>query len=146
MYTSTTVPAMHIVGNAAGVFALDKEVHSLAAVNAWDYQKIRQNVFNHPAAPKQENTTMSRRLVQVFIADGNENVPLEKALLYKGEPRFTDLTDQELFFEIDIKTILEEHNKYRATVVDKKFKDRIEHLEPAKIRDLKMTVVLIAQF
>lgn len=93
-----------------------------------------------------EEKTMTRRLVQVFIADSNENVPLEDALLFRGEPKFTDATDQELFFEIDIKNILEKHNEKRVKLVDKKVKERTEHLEPAKIRDLKMVVVEIAKF
>lgn len=88
----------------------------------------------------------TRRLVQVFIADPNENVPLESSLLYSGEQKLTDATDQELFFEIDIKGILDKHNEKRVKMVDKKVKERVEHLEPAKIRDLKMVVVNVAGF
>src|SRR5262249_38247061 len=73
-------------------------------------------VFNH----NKENALANpaRRLVQVFIADPNENVPLDKALLYSGTQKLTDLTDQELFFEIDIKSILEAHNAERVKIVD----------------------------
>ena len=88
----------------------------------------------------------SRRLVQVFIADPDENVPLKSALIYSGEQKFTDATDQELFYEIDIKTILEKHNAERIQFVNKKVKERTEYLEPVKIRDLKMVVVSIATF
>jgi hypothetical protein len=90
--------------------------------------------------------TTARRLVQVFIADPDENVPLADCLLYSGEQKLTDLTDQELFFEVDIKSILEAHNDKRVTLVNKVVKERTEYLEPARIRDLKMTVVTIAQF
>lgn len=90
--------------------------------------------------------TPARRLVQVLIVDPNENVPLDQCLLYKGEPKMTDATDQELFFEIDIKDILAKHNEKRVQIVDRKVKERTEHLEPAKIRDLKMVVVNIAAF
>jgi hypothetical protein len=31
-------------------------------------------------------------------------------------------------------------------IADKKVKDRTEYLEPAKVRDLKMTVVTVASF
>lgn len=86
----------------------------------------------------------ARRIVQVFIADPNENIPLEDCLLFKGAERLTDATDQELFFELDIKNILEIHNAKRIKVVDKKVKDRTEYLEPAKVRDLKMVVVTVA--
>jgi len=89
---------------------------------------------------------MTRRLVQVFIADPHDSLPLEQSLLYSGEQKFTDATDQELFFEIDIKSILAEHNEKRSKIVNKSVKDRTEHLEPAKIRDLKMVVVTVATF
>lgn len=88
----------------------------------------------------------TRRLVKVVIVDPNENVPLEDCILYSGDEKLTDATDQELFFEIDIRGILETHNAKRVKVVDKKVKERTEHLEPAKIRDLKMVVVNVATF
>lgn len=91
-------------------------------------------------------TTSPRRYVQVFICDSNENVPIESCLLYQGKPKLTDLTDQELFFEIDIKSALEKHNENRVGYVDKSVKERTEYLDPARIRDLKMTVVTIASF
>ena len=47
-----------------------------------------------------EEEDMGRRLVKVIIIDPNENVPLEDAVLYMGEEVLTDLTDQELFFEL----------------------------------------------
>jgi len=108
-------------------------------------QNIPENV--HLQNLKKEKPTMtSRRLVQVFIADPEENVPLERSLLYSGEQKLTDATDQELFFEIDIKSVLEKHNEVRIKFVNKKVKERTEYLEPAKIRDLKMVVVNVATF
>ena len=96
---------------------------------------------------KQEiNVMASRRLVKVVIVDPNENVSLDDCVLFSGDEKLTDATDQELFFEIDIKTILEKHNAKRVKFIDKKVKERTEHLEPAKIRDLKMVVVNIASF
>ena len=112
-------------------------------------QVRRLQVDQFPSAPIniKENVQMAtRRLVQVFIADPNENVPLEESLLYSGEQKLTDATDQELFFEIDIKGVLDKHNAKRAKMVDKKVKERTEYLEPAKIRDLKMVVVNVAAF
>jgi hypothetical protein len=87
-----------------------------------------------------------RRLVQIFIADPDENVPLSQCLLYSGEQKLTDLTDQELFFEVDVKARLDTHNARRTKLTNKAVKERTEHLEPARVRDLKMTVVTIATF
>ncbi len=110
-------------------------------------RRIEAAVAGQPMSPKpKKEPIVTRRLVQVFIADPDENVPLEKALLYSGLQKFTDATDQELFFEIDIKSILDNYNDERVKLVNKKVKERTEMLEPVKIRDLKMTVVNIATF
>jgi hypothetical protein len=44
-----------------------------------------------------------RRMVKVIVVDPDERVPLEKCVLYNGDEKVTDLTNQELFFELDIK-------------------------------------------
>lgn len=93
-----------------------------------------------------EMANPARRMVQVIVVDPNENITLEDCCLYQGDPKMTDATDQELFFELDIKQMLASHNEKRVKVVDKKVKDRVEYLEPAKVRDLKMVVVNIASF
>jgi hypothetical protein len=116
----------------------DQEARVLAAAMA--------NKPPKPKPQKKEEPFMGRRLVQVYIADTDENVPLEHSLLYSGEQKLTDATDQELFFEIDIKAILEGHNAKRVNFVNKKVKERTENLEPVKIRDLKMIVVNVATF
>lgn len=111
--------------------------------------KIR-DIFRGPqsatASPKEKPAMATRRLVQVFIADPDENVPLDQSMLYQGEQKLTDATDQELFFEIDIKSAIDKHNAERIKIINKKVKERTEYLEPAKIRDLKMVVVTVANF
>lgn len=93
---------------------------------------------------------MGRRLVQVFISDPDEKVPLADCLLYSGQQKMTDLTDQELFFEIDMKSILDAHNAKRAKILDKTVKERgagyPEYLEPTRVSKLKMVVVNVATF
>ena len=101
----------------------------------------------HFNQPQQEMPNMAvaigRRVVQVFVSDPNPNLSLENCLLYKGDVQVTDLTDQELYFELDIRKLLADHNEKRTKTVDKTIKDRVEYLEPAKIRDLKMSVVTV---
>lgn len=137
---------------------LSGSVYTSSLLNCGDFSGTVQNIVPSftdfrftpeveiaPIMPNQTN----RRIVQVFIADPNENIPLEKSLLYQDEkPFLTDLTDQELFYEIDIKSVLDQHNAYRVTVKDKEAsgKDNAVMLEKAKIRDLKMTVVTVASF
>jgi hypothetical protein len=143
-YASATVPLAFVNANAAvgGLgLAIDNNANAL-----WKKSAFQQ--LDHPAPPAKQEPPMAatRRLVQVFIADPNENIPLADSLLYSGDQKLTDATDQELFFEIDIKDILAKHNEKRAKTVDKKVKERVEYLEPAKIRDLKMVVVNVASF
>ncbi len=110
-------------------------------------QTVAANAIQpQPKKEKEKLMAQARRLVQVFIADPDENVPLENSLIYSGEQKLTDLTDQELFFEIDIKVLLSAHNEKRTTIVNKKVKERTEYLEPVKVRDLKMVVVNVATF
>lgn len=93
--------------------------------------------------------TVSTRIVKVFIADPNENLPLDKRVLYAGDEKFTDLTDQELFFEVPITEILGKHNELRKATLDKKTTEksgRDVFLEPARVRDLRMVVVNVATF
>lgn len=102
-----------------------------------------------PPPPLKKDTPMALRYVQVFIADTNKSLSLEDRILFKGEAKMTDLDDNELFFELDIKDILAKHNAKRVKVVNK---DAVPQptghvfLEPARVRDLKMTVVTIASF
>lgn len=109
---------------------------------------LKAIIDKHFPEPEQEQPMAApiRRIVQVFIADPDENVPLDKSLLYTGNQKLTDATDQELYFEIDIKTILEKHNAMRKELVNKKVKERIEYLEPARVRDLRMSVITVASF
>lgn len=91
----------------------------------------------------------TRRLVKVLIADIDPDVPMKECLLYRGDETFTDATDQELFFEVDIKGILTQHNTKRVTWLDKeatKKAGKDVFLEPVRIRDLRMVVVEIAKF
>lgn len=94
-------------------------------------------------------TKSNRRVVQVFIVDPDERVPLEQAMLHRGDPKLTDLTDQELFYEIEIKKLLDAHNDVRGRIPDKKptaTHGEYIFLEPIRIRDLVMTIVDVAKF
>lgn len=110
---------------------------------------LAQRVAAAHAVQKQEPimAVTPTRLVKVFIVDANENLPLDSRLIYRGDEKITDLTDQELFFEIDINGLLSKHNEVRTKTEDKKAnKDKPVFLEPARVRDLKMQVVVLAQF
>lgn len=167
MYSTTGAAAINVAGtagapwagNAVGLgqagfqnaaatpgFSLNQQ--NFMAPRRLGHDKI-DAAFNQlkPLPTKQpEIQKMSRRLVQVMIADIDDNIPLDMMLLYKGEPKLTDGTDQELFFEVDINTVLAEHNANRVGIADKAVKERIVYLEPARIRDLKMVVVTLATF
>lgn len=141
-YASNTLGPNQMMGLGAQQFG---GLNNAAASLAQNYAPVNPptKILAHV---KKEIAMSARRLVQVFIADPNENVPLTSSVLYSGEQKLTDSTDQELFFELDIKKLLDDHNEKRIKVIDKKIKERTEYLEPAKIRDLKMVVVTVATF
>lgn len=92
---------------------------------------------------------MSRRIVRIYIVDRTEDVPLEQAVLYTGAEKLTDLNDQELYFEVPVKDLLDKHNLLRATILNKKATERAGKdifLDPLKIRDLVMSVTTVAAF
>ena len=98
--------------------------------------------------PKEEGE-LTTRLVKVFIADPDARVPLESRLLYRGEETLTDGSDQDLFYDLDIKGLLGKHNELRKGIVDKKAsegRDKPVYLEPIKASGLRMQVVLLASF
>lgn len=158
-YTSNTVDPLA----AAGMFApqqlnqgmlqqqLNQAVDTTAGAAAVGGTTARRLGASPIARRQPEEIKMAaatgRRYVQIFIADPDPKVPLDKCLLYSSESKMTDLTDEELYFEVEIKRILDEHNeKVRTVTIDKSIKDRTQYLEPTRIRDLRMTVVTIAQF
>lgn len=146
----------HFDWNPAAIFGRRQDHFDIdQAKSARELQELIEAQFGarqrvKPNQPKKESkmaeVKTQRRIVQVFIMDPDENVPLTKALLYQGAQKVTDLTDQELFFEISVKDALDTHNAYRATLTDKSVKSKTVHLEPIRIRDLRMTVVTIASF
>lgn len=137
--TSTTAAGQWTIGDSMGDVVRGNHDANLKSYRT-SLLKVAQPVEFEMA---EKNVS---RFVRVIIVDPNENLSLEDRLVYKGEEKFTDLNDQELFFELEIKSLLSAHNEKRVKTVDKTVKERTEHLEPAKIRDLKMVVVNIATF
>ena len=107
------------------------------------------NVIKENKEQIQKMAKKKGRIIKIYIVDPDEKMPLDQSILYQGEEIITDATDQELFFGLDIKGILEEHNIKRGTVIDKKASERRDkeiYLEPIRIRDLTMNVLEIASF
>lgn len=98
---------------------------------------------------QQQEQDMGTRIVKVFVADNDESLPLEHRVLFQGEEKLTDLTDQELFFELPVQELLTKHNAIRAKTRDKDQSTQFGRdvmLEPVKVRDLKMVIVNVASF
>ena len=115
------------------------------AVNWVNEQQLLDRVKNNNIQKTGEKK-MSRRIVNIYIVDTDINVPAERALIYRKENVFTDATDQELLFGINIPELLTEYNKFRITVRDKSFKQEQIMLEPARIGDLQLRIVEICKF
>lgn len=124
------------VGRARRVNPLSKEL-TFAAARKEDTMAIAQK------EPK-------LRVVRVFLADTDVRVPVEKRMIYASDEMTTDATDEELFFSIAVKDLLDAHNKARAEVkweedTDTGTKERTG-LKPLRIRELSMQVTTVAQF
>ena len=109
------------------------------------------NKFLKGELPVTKINEEARRYIQVFVVDPDSKIPLDKAVLYKGDPQMTDLSNEEFFFTIPIMALLKTHNEFRKShVIEDDFatteKTRKRHLKPIRIKDLSMTVVTIAQF
>lgn len=112
-------------------------------------RRVQAAVMPKQQQPKKEEVMPGARIVKVYIADPDEALDLEQRVLYKGDEKLTDLSDQELYFDINVGELLKEHNERRVKVLDKKATARANKdvfLEPIRVRDLKMVVVTIAQF
>ena len=136
--TNTINPDAYYVDNVTG-YALERRIAAAPATIISPF-----NLDMH-----QEDESMSdtkRRLVKIFIADPDEDVPVEECMLYSGEEILTELTDQELFFEIPMKKLLDSHNEIRVKIEKETKIAGVEYLKKARIRDLCMTVVTIAEF
>lgn len=160
IYSNTTASNTYSMTDAGSMLKLKKFVSSAGSAQgstSWlrrndeeahipTVQEIAAMAGATPATDKDEN---QMRVVKVYIADDDDNLKLEQRLLYTGEEKLTDFTDQELFFEVPINDILKKHNDVRAKTVDKKASDKFGReifLEPVRIRDLKMVVVEVAVF
>ena len=97
-----------------------------------------------------ERSMDKTRIVRVFVADADSNIPVTQRVLYSGDEITTDLTDQELFYQLKIAELLDSHNKnVRTKTRDKDASNRAGKdifLEPARISDLTMVVTVVAAF
>ena len=144
-----TINSVNYGNAAAPVFNPYRESAMREFYRHADSQQLGHQVAPKVIRNKVEETGMSedrKRLVRVLIVDPHPAVPADDALLYDSKEQFTDKTDQELFFEAPIHELLKEHNEKRVLIADKEIKDRTEHLEEARIRDLNVVVVTVAEF
>jgi hypothetical protein len=129
--------------DAAAARALIRKMSVGAHVNTESQQATEAKI--------EENQPVPRRLVRVLIVDPNDQVPVAQAMIYDSKEIWTELDNQELFFEADIASKLKDYNeKVRTKIIDKKAKTEaggaLPTLPAARIRELQMRVVEIASF
>lgn len=148
--TGASIPS-YSVPTAGDVLGLRSESIRAArrlspAVAEADDDSIR--LFTEQQKERAEAMANSERVVQIYVADLDQNLPLDKRLIWQSEPTFTDLKDDEVWFDLasTITAKLAEHNKYRLTVRNKAIKDREVMLEEIRPRDLSVNFTNLAQF
>ncbi len=77
-----------------------------------------------------------KRYVSIWIIDQDENVPLDKSVLYEKAMVFTDKTPDELRAGIPLLSLLEKHNKVREGLKNKEDKP----LKKIRLRDLQVII------
>lgn len=90
-----------------------------------------------------------RRLVMVWVVDHHPDVPTEDCVLFQGQPYLTDETNEEITLGLGLLTKLEEYNKTRTQIVDKKATRQSGTevcLEPARVKDISVAIVPLANF
>lgn len=114
------------------------------------YGALAAAVANTPKneAEKMSSKTPSCRMVQIFVVDPDENLPVEARLLYAdAAPRMTDATDEELHFDLGLPELLAKHNEVRErTPLREQEGERERFMKPARIRDLVIAVTTLAAF
>lgn len=98
---------------------------------------------------KEKKMSQQRRMVHVLVVDPDLKVPDEQSVLHDSKEFVTSKTDEELKYDLNLKTMLEEHNVVRGKVVDeaaseKRGKDIF--LKKIKISNLVIHVYETAKF
>lgn len=111
--------------------------------------KAKANL-QHNTEEKDNNVMASLRIVRVFLVDPDERLDVSKRVLHASEEKTTDETDEELFYQLSVPALLTDHNKLRAEQEWEEDTDdgvkKHKGLKEARIRDLEMRVVVIAEF
>lgn len=139
-----TVTGGHVLHAAPGVLT-PRRVGAAPMMGAMYEEDVQLSSFGRT----QKEKAVSLRFVKIYIVDPTDDLKLEDRVLYRGEEQLTDLTDQELFFELPIKDLLEKHNTKRVGVLNKRASEKAGKdvfLEPVRVRDLKMSVTDVAKF
>lgn len=142
------MPSISNLAYTSTTNSVDDFLHPKGAGQA-SGQALLMRAMQAQAYQQPQETFMGTRLVRVFVSDPDDSLPIDSRVLYQGDEKLTDLTDQELFFELPIQELLTKHNGVRGKTRDKDQSNtfgRDVMLEPIKIRDLKMVIVNVANF
>lgn len=72
-----------------------------------------------PTNIKEEKSTMgNRRIVNITVIDKDSNVSIEDAILYHETHVPTDMTDEEIWFDIKLDALIKKHNNKRFSIKD----------------------------
>lgn len=149
--TSTAYTTSSVSGNQLrmGMVAPAASAVQPRRVDLFKADKFEEDVQLTDFGLNLKESQMGMRFVKIFIVDPTDDLPLAQRVLHNGAEQLTDLTDQELFFELPIKEMLDKHNATRAGTLNKKATDKAGKdvfLEPIRVRDLRMNVTMIAAF
>jgi len=82
------------------------------------------------------------RIVNIYVVDTDDKVPVDERLIEQRLGTFTDETDDALKMTLNLSEVLDSHNEYRATLKD----DDDKPLKPIRISDLVVRIEPVATF
>ncbi len=91
---------------------------------------------NYLIAQPAQAAEPQKRYISVWVIDQDENVPLDRSILYEKAMFFTDKTPDEIRADIPLANLLKKHNEYRITLKGKD--DKI--LKPVRLRDIQIVI------
>jgi hypothetical protein len=69
-------------------------------------------------SPTKGEKTMQRRIVDILVVDKDSNVALKDVIIYQKRNLLTDLTDEAIWFDIELDKLIKAHNVKRIKMKD----------------------------
>jgi len=105
--------------------------------------------LNNELTEKDEEPMTDLRIVSIYVVDPDENLEPKDALVHIKENFMTDLTNEDILVDLELKEALANHNTKRIKIVDEDRSDdrgKEVMLKTVKIKDLIIKINTLQTF